>query len=75
MKIDKVLDAKGLSCPLPVVRSKKAMDTLATGEILELHTTDQGAKNDIPAWATTAGHKVIKQVEEDGIDKFWIQKG
>lgn len=74
MKIDKVLDARGLSCPLPVVRSKKAIDSLATGEILELHTTDSGAMNDIPEWAKTAGHVVIKHFEEDGIHKFWIQK-
>ncbi|MFC7442981.1 sulfurtransferase TusA family protein [Laceyella putida] len=75
MNADKVLDAKGLSCPMPVVRAKKAMDELKYGQILELHTTDSGALSDIPAWAKTAGHQVKEQSEDNGVYKFWIQKG
>ena len=43
MEINQVLDAKGLACPLPIVRTKKAMDTLASGQVLEVHVTDKGA--------------------------------
>ncbi|WP_028775781.1 sulfurtransferase TusA family protein [Shimazuella kribbensis] len=75
MNTDKVLDAKGLSCPMPVVRSKKAMDEIKTGQVLELHTTDSGALNDIPAWARSANHQVLDHQEENGVYKFWIQKG
>lgn len=75
MKTDKVLDAKGLSCPMPIVRAKKAIDELKSGQILELHTTDSGSLSDIPAWAKTSGHQVVKQNEENGVQKFWIQKG
>lgn len=75
MKSDKVIDCKGLSCPLPIVRRKKAIDELATGQILELHTTDSGAMNDVLAWAKTAGHQVMEQTEENGVFTFWIQKG
>ncbi|MBA4496071.1 sulfurtransferase TusA family protein [Paenactinomyces guangxiensis] len=75
MNAAKVIDAKGLSCPMPVVRTKKAMDELKAGQILELHTTDSGALSDIPAWAKTAGHQVIEQSEDNGVYKFWIQKG
>lgn len=75
MNVDKFIDAKGLSCPMPVVRTKKAMDDLATGQVLELHTTDIGAMNDIPVWAKASGHQVVKQIEENGVFKFWIQRG
>lgn len=44
MKSDKVLDAKGLACPMPIVRTKKAMNELESGQILEVHATDKGAK-------------------------------
>jgi tRNA 2-thiouridine synthesizing protein A len=70
----KVLDAKGLACPMPIVRTKKAVDTIESGEILEVHVTDTGALADIPAWASSIGHKVLEQTEEEGILKFWIQK-
>ena len=49
VKVDKVLDAKGLACPLPIVKTKKAMNELESGQVLEIHTTDQGAKNDLTA--------------------------
>ena len=51
MNIKQVLDAKGLACPMPIVRTKRAMDTLQTGEVLEIHVTDKGSVKDIPAWA------------------------
>lgn len=74
MNVKQVLDAKGLACPVPIVRTKKAMDTLQLGEVLEVHTTDKGAVKDIPAWAKTGGHEMLKHVEEDGVLKFWIKK-
>ncbi|KJE27600.1 sulfurtransferase TusA family protein [Geobacillus kaustophilus] len=75
MNVAKVLDAKGLACPMPVVRAKKAMDELESGQVLEVQTTDKGAKNDLPAWAKTSGHTVIEMKEENGVLTFWIQKG
>ena len=59
MKADKVLDAKGLACPMPIVKTKKAMDEIETGQILEVLTTDKGAKNDLTAWATSTGHEML----------------
>ncbi|MDY0404260.1 sulfurtransferase TusA family protein [Virgibacillus sp. 179-BFC.A HS] len=70
----KVLDAKGLACPMPIVKTKKAMDELESGQILEIHTTDKGALNDLPAWAKSSGHEVVKQEEENEVIKFWIKK-
>ena len=49
MKVDKVLDAKGLACPMPIVKTKKAIEDLETGQILEVLATDKGAKNDLTA--------------------------
>ena len=74
MNSDKVLDAKGLACPMPIVRTKKTMDTIESGQILEVHVTDKGALADIPAWASSGGHTILEQSEEEGILKFWIQK-
>ncbi|MGG3987901.1 sulfurtransferase TusA family protein [Bacillus smithii] len=74
MNVDKVLDAKGLACPMPVVRAKKAIDELKAGQILEVYTTDKGSKNDLTAWAESSGHTVVDMKEENGVFTFWIQK-
>ncbi|AYF04929.1 MULTISPECIES: sulfurtransferase TusA family protein [Bacillus] len=74
MNVKQVLDAKGLACPMPIVRTKKAMDTLQTGEVLEVHVTDKGSVKDIPAWANKGGHDIVKHVEEADVLKFWIKK-
>ncbi|MCZ8518239.1 MULTISPECIES: sulfurtransferase TusA family protein [Paenibacillus] len=75
MNADKLVDAKGLACPMPIVRTKKAMGELVPGQVLEIHATDKGAKNDLAAWAKSGGHELLQDREEDGILKFWIQKG
>ncbi|MED3662664.1 MULTISPECIES: sulfurtransferase TusA family protein [Ureibacillus] len=75
MEVNQVLDAKGLSCPLPIVRAKKAMDTLATGQVLEVHVTDKGALSDFPAWAKSSGHEILDQSIEADVIKFIIKKG
>ena len=74
MNITKILDAKGLACPMPIVKTKKAMDTLNSGEVLEVVVTDKGALNDIPAWAKSGGHTISDQKEEEGVYYFYIQK-
>ncbi|MCM3397186.1 sulfurtransferase TusA family protein [Oceanobacillus profundus] len=74
MNVDKVLDAKGLSCPMPIVRTKVAISELEKGQVLEVHTTDKGARNDIPAWAKSGGHELLKHEEENDVLKFWIRK-
>lgn len=74
MNSHKVLDAKGLACPLPIVRTKKFIEELESGQILEVHATDKGAKNDLTAWAKSIGHELVSHTEENGIFKFWIKK-
>jgi tRNA 2-thiouridine synthesizing protein A len=75
MEANKMLDAKGLACPMPIVRTKKAMNELESGQVLEIHATDKGAKNDLAAWSKSGGHELIKLEEENGVFKFWIKKG
>lgn len=74
MEATKMLDAKGLSCPMPIVRTKKAMDELQTGDVLEVHATDKGSVKDIAAWVNGSGHELLKSEEENGVFKYWIQK-
>jgi len=75
MNIAKVLDAKGLACPMPVVRARKTMKEMETGEILEIQATDKGSMADMTAWAKSSGHEMIDQKEEAGVFTFWIKKG
>ena len=69
------LDASGLACPMPVVRTRQAIEQLASGEVLEVISTDRGSLQDIPAWAESTGNAVIEQREEDGRFTFLIEKG
>lgn len=75
MNSDKVLDAKGLACPMPIVKTKKAMNDMQTGQVLEIHVTDKGAKADLAAWSRSGGHELVETAEENDILKFWIRKG
>lgn len=75
MNSDKMLDAKGLACPMPIVRTKKAMNDLQSGQVLEIHVTDKGAKADLAAWSKSGGHELVETVEENEVLKFWIRKG
>ncbi|MFB9758859.1 sulfurtransferase TusA family protein [Ectobacillus funiculus] len=75
MKITQVLDVKGLACPMPIVKTKKAISGLETGQVLEVHTTDKGAKSDLTAWAKSTGHTIVDFKEENNVFVFQIQKG
>ncbi|MGG3281377.1 sulfurtransferase TusA family protein [Paenibacillus solani] len=75
MNSDKVLDAKGLACPMPIVKTKKEMKEMESGQVLEIHTTDQGAKSDLTAWAKSTGNELLEFQEDAGVLKFWIRKG
>lgn len=63
---DETLDVKGASCPMPVVKTKQAIDELAPGEILEVLATDSGSMSDIDGWASgTSGVELLDQTERD----------
>jgi len=62
--IAKTLDARGLSCPMPLLKTKKALETLEKGEVLEVLTTDPGSKNDIPSFCKKKGYDLLS-IEDD----------
>lgn len=74
MEATKVLDATGMACPMPIVKTKKVIEEINSGEVLEIHATDKGAKSDLTAWASSGGHELLQDTEEDGVFKFWIKK-
>ncbi|MEH7075950.1 FAD-dependent oxidoreductase [Neobacillus drentensis] len=74
IKVDTVVDLTGLTCPMPIINLKKGMDSLDSGQVIELHVTDRGALNDLPAWSKNAGHTLLKTEQYENIIKFWIAK-
>ena len=68
------LDAQGLLCPLPVLRARKAMKALQTGDLLEVLATDPGAVEDFVAFCNTTGDALIESRETDGVYRFLIRK-
>lgn len=69
-----VLDCKGLLCPMPVVKTKKAINTMAVGEVLEMISTDPGSMPDMQAWAKQTGHKLLEAKDEGNVFRFFIKK-
>lgn len=61
MQIDKEIDARGLNCPLPLMKAKKAMAEMQSGQILRVVATDSGSMRDFLAFAKQAGHEMLEQ--------------
>ena len=74
MNITMELDCKGLNCPMPIMKAKKAIDGLSTGEILKMIATDPGSANDMIAWAKRTGNMLLKSEENNGEHIFYVQK-
>ncbi len=75
VKADKVLDCTGLMCPMPVVKTKKAIKELEVGQVLEMISTDSGSIPDMQAWAKQTQHELLyAEKEADGKYKFLIKK-
>lgn len=74
MTVDKSIDCKGLACPMPIVRTKKAMDEMKTGEVLEVVATDPGSVADIRSWAERTGNQLIGSIDGNGVFTHYIRK-
>lgn len=74
IKADVMLNAKGLACPMPIVKTKKAMNDLEDGQILEVQATDKGSKADLAAWSETVGHQYIGTTEDGDVLYHYIRK-
>jgi len=68
------LDARGLHCPLPILKTRKALNGLEYGALLRVISTDPGSVKDFPAFARQTGHQLVSQDEQDGEYIFLIQK-
>lgn len=71
---DHVLECEQLSCPMPVVKTKKAMEEIMPGEVLEVRATDKGSVADLQNWARRTGHQYIGLIEEDGVFRHFLRK-
>lgn len=71
---DKELDTTGLNCPMPVMKTKKMLQSLAAGQVLHLLATDIGTKSDIPALVNKTGDQIVETSEEGGKIHFYIRK-
>lgn len=69
-----IVDAKGLACPMPIVKTKKAMNELQPGQVMEVHATDKGSKADMKAWAESTGHQYLGTIEEGDVLKHYLRK-
>jgi len=74
IKVDKVLDTKGMSCPIPILKTKKAMDSLLKDQILRVETTDPGSQKDMPSWANRTGNEIVKVEQGAGVFTFYIKR-
>ena len=71
---DQVLDAKGLNCPLPILKAKKALKSLESGNTLEVLSTDPGSVADFAAFCRTTGNQLLEQNEDSGVWTYLIRK-
>jgi tRNA 2-thiouridine synthesizing protein A len=70
----KTLDAKGLSRPMPIIKTAKAIKEIQPGELLEVLATDPGSLSDFVAWAKTTGNTLVSSESADGVYRFVLKK-
>ena len=75
LTINKTVDARGTACPGPLLAAKKAVGEINTGEIMEILSSDEGTKKDVPKWATKKGHDYLGTIDEAGYFKIYLKKG
>ena len=74
MNFDQLLDASGLHCPLPILRTKKALATMTSGQVLKVLATDPGAAGDFPAFAKQTGNALLGEDKDGETFIFYMQR-
>jgi tRNA 2-thiouridine synthesizing protein A len=74
MQFDKELDARGLSCPLPIVKTKKSLNDMLSGQVLKVVSTDSGSVKDMQAFSNQTGNPLIDSAQEGGAFVFFLRK-
>jgi tRNA 2-thiouridine synthesizing protein A len=72
--IHTTVDAKGLSCPMPIVKTAQAAKVVPAGELIEVLATDPGSVKDFAAWTRSTGNGIVEQTEADGVYRFVIKR-
>ncbi|HEU5325667.1 MAG TPA: sulfurtransferase TusA family protein [Candidatus Limnocylindria bacterium] len=74
LEIANRLDARGLACPMPIVKTAQAIAGMTSGQLLEVLATDPGSVKDFAAWSKTTGHEIVEQGEDAGVFRFVLRK-
>ena len=74
MNFDKELDARGLNCPLPILRAKKALNDMQSGQVLKIVATDPGSVKDFETFSRQTGHALLSRAEANGEFTFFMRK-
>ncbi len=74
LQVDREVDARGLNCPLPILRTKKALNDMASGQVLRVLATDPGSVRDFEAFAKQTGNQLMQFAEQDGVFSFLIKR-
>ena len=74
LQITQTLDARGLSCPMPIVKTAQAIKTIPSGGLIEVLATDPGSVKDFAAWSRTTGNELIEQTADGGVFRFVLRR-
>jgi tRNA 2-thiouridine synthesizing protein A len=74
LQILQTVDARGLSCPMPIVRTAQAIKTVTSGQLVEVLATDPGSVRDFAAWSRTTGNELVEQTTDGGVYRFVIRR-
>jgi len=74
VKADQVLDCSGMSCPMPILKTKKAVDALQVGQVLKMIATDPGSVSDMKAWAAKTGQELVAHEMDGGKYVFYVKR-
>jgi tRNA 2-thiouridine synthesizing protein A len=74
LTVNKSVDARGTSCPGPLLAAKKAIGQIEKGEVMEVLSADEGTRRDIPKWCSKKGFEYLGTLEESGYFKIFLRK-
>ncbi|WP_054024785.1 sulfurtransferase TusA family protein [Bacillus sp. FJAT-28004] len=74
IQADKTIDCKGMACPMPIIKTKKAMDELLAGQVIEVVATDKGSLADIQGWSRNTGHQYLGTMKQGDVLKHYLRK-
>lgn len=74
LEVAKIIDARGTACPGPLLAAKKAIGEIEEEEIMEILSSDEGTKNDIPKWCKKKDHEFLGIIEEDSHSRLFLRK-